>query len=448
CFVFSLLDCCEAEIYAGAMAAQELRSLTYLLTDLGEQPRSPPVLYVDNKAMIALCQEHSLEHRTKHIALQYFLARELQQRGQLRLAYVATRANTAHIFTKALLRGDHQCFSTVLGLPRSRLPLAVLTLLALLSLLASSVAAADVSAADAQAGTLAVQTATATATNSSVAGVDLSRVVLLSPWAPRAFLYKQFLSDAECDHIIARATPRLERSGVVNNDDGSSFVSEIRTSSGAFLNKGEDAVMRTVEQRISEWTFLPLQNQEALQVSRPCDELRHVPEQGRERCDANSGAAHLRLDLPAPGEPGGAAVVVGVSVQQGHRYATVLMYLNNVTLGGETVFPKVKDDSPKDESWSDCAKGFLADPASLHYACPVLHGVKWSAPKWIHVADFDKPLTAADPGTDANGAAAGGGDGACTDSNAYCQYWAEAGECEKNPVYMHEACRKACKVCS
>ncbi|CAI7755562.1 unnamed protein product [Closterium sp. NIES-54] len=60
---------CEAEIYAGVMAAHELRWLTYLLTDLGEQPRSPPVLYVDNKAMIALCQEHGLEHRTKHIAL-------------------------------------------------------------------------------------------------------------------------------------------------------------------------------------------------------------------------------------------------------------------------------------------------------------------------------------------------------------------------------------------
>ncbi|CAI7915203.1 unnamed protein product [Closterium sp. NIES-53] len=102
---------CEAEIYAGAMAAQELRWLTYLLTDLGEQPRSPPVLYVDNKAMIALCQEHKLEHRTKHITLRYFLARELQQRGQLRLAYVATRANTADVFTKALPPGDHQRFT-------------------------------------------------------------------------------------------------------------------------------------------------------------------------------------------------------------------------------------------------------------------------------------------------------------------------------------------------
>ncbi|CAI7834029.1 unnamed protein product [Closterium sp. NIES-53] len=90
------------------MAAQELRWLTYLLTDLGERPRSPPVLYVDNKAAIALCQEHRLEHITKHIALRYFLSRELQQCGQLRLTYVATRANTADIFTKALSPGDHQ----------------------------------------------------------------------------------------------------------------------------------------------------------------------------------------------------------------------------------------------------------------------------------------------------------------------------------------------------
>ncbi|CAI7839638.1 unnamed protein product [Closterium sp. NIES-53] len=78
-----LISSCEAEIYAGAMAAQELRWLTYLLTDLGEQPRLPPVLY---------------------------------QRGQLRLAYVATRANTADVFTKALLPGDHQRFVSVLSL--------------------------------------------------------------------------------------------------------------------------------------------------------------------------------------------------------------------------------------------------------------------------------------------------------------------------------------------
>ncbi|CAI7866824.1 unnamed protein product [Closterium sp. NIES-53] len=65
-----------------------------------------------------------LEHMTKHIALRYFLARELQHRGQLHLAYVATRANTGDIFTKALQPCDQQRFCTVLGLE----PLALLFL--------------------------------------------------------------------------------------------------------------------------------------------------------------------------------------------------------------------------------------------------------------------------------------------------------------------------------
>ncbi|CAI7904229.1 unnamed protein product [Closterium sp. NIES-54] len=73
--------------------------------------------------MLALCREHRLEHRTKHIALRYFLARELQQRGQLRLAYVASEANTADIFTKALPPGDHQRFCTMLDcVPACYLP--------------------------------------------------------------------------------------------------------------------------------------------------------------------------------------------------------------------------------------------------------------------------------------------------------------------------------------
>ncbi|CAI7740891.1 unnamed protein product, partial [Closterium sp. NIES-53] len=64
-----------AEIYAGAMAAQELRRLTFLLTDLGERPRSAPTLYADNKAMILLCRETRLESRVKHIDVRYFLLR-------------------------------------------------------------------------------------------------------------------------------------------------------------------------------------------------------------------------------------------------------------------------------------------------------------------------------------------------------------------------------------
>ncbi|CAI7912463.1 unnamed protein product [Closterium sp. NIES-53] len=75
-----LSSSCEAEIYAGAMAAQDLRWATYLLTDLGEAPRSPPNLY---------------------------------QRGQLRLAYVASWANIADVFTKVLHIGLFKAGPTV-----------------------------------------------------------------------------------------------------------------------------------------------------------------------------------------------------------------------------------------------------------------------------------------------------------------------------------------------
>ncbi|CAI7816835.1 unnamed protein product [Closterium sp. NIES-54] len=79
----------EAEIYAGAMATQELRWLTFLLSDLSERPSSAPTLFTDNKATILLCQEPRLESR-------------------VRFDFVESEANTADIFTKALPPCDHQ----------------------------------------------------------------------------------------------------------------------------------------------------------------------------------------------------------------------------------------------------------------------------------------------------------------------------------------------------
>ncbi|CAI7893587.1 unnamed protein product [Closterium sp. NIES-53] len=106
----------EAEIYAGAMAAQELRWLTFLLTDLSERPSSAPTLFTDNKATILLCREPRLESRVKHINVRYFLLRELQRRGQARFDFVGSKANTTDIFTKALPPCDHQRCCVQLGL--------------------------------------------------------------------------------------------------------------------------------------------------------------------------------------------------------------------------------------------------------------------------------------------------------------------------------------------
>ncbi|CAI7855912.1 unnamed protein product [Closterium sp. NIES-54] len=106
----------EAEIYAGAMASQELRWLTFLLAELGERTCSAPTSYADTKAMILLCREPRLESRVKHIDVRYFLLRELQRRGQVHLDFVASKANIVDVFTKVLASGDHHRFCVQLGL--------------------------------------------------------------------------------------------------------------------------------------------------------------------------------------------------------------------------------------------------------------------------------------------------------------------------------------------
>jgi prolyl 4-hydroxylase len=48
-----------------------------------------------------------------------------------------------------------------------------------------------------------------------------------------------FLSDDECDALMALAAPRLARSETVDNDTGGSEVNAARTSDGMFFERGE-----------------------------------------------------------------------------------------------------------------------------------------------------------------------------------------------------------------
>ena len=63
-----------------------------------------------------------------------------------------------------------------------------------------------------------------------------SRVKAVS-WQPRIFVYRGFLSDAECDHLVELGKKKVQRSMVADNDSGKSVMSEVRTSSGTFLDK-------------------------------------------------------------------------------------------------------------------------------------------------------------------------------------------------------------------
>lgn len=205
-------------------------------------------------------------------------------------------------------------------------------------------------------------------------------------WQPRASVFHNFLSKDECDYLINLAKPHMQKSTVVDEKTGKSKDSRVRTSSGTFLPRGRDKTIRTIEKRIADFTFIPVEHGEGLQVLHYEVGQKYEP--------------HFDYFLDEFN-----------TVNGGQRIATVLMYLSDVEEGGETVFPSAKGNFSAVSYWnelSECGKEGLSvkpkrgdallfwsmkpdaslDPSSLHGGCPVIRGDKWSATKWIRVNEY------------------------------------------------------------
>nr|CAD1842948.1 unnamed protein product [Ananas comosus var. bracteatus] len=269
-------------------------------------------------------------------------------------------------------------------------------------------------------------------------GFDPSKAKQLS-WHPRVFLYEGFLSDEECDHLVSLAHDKLEKSLVRDNVTSSS---SIHTGTRAIVTIVRDDIISEIEERISLWTFLPRENGEDMQILHYGVNESYEPhfDYYRDNSEVVSGE---------------------------NRIATILLYLSDVSHGGETVFPnsEVKNTQQKDGTWSECAvTGYAVnivkgnallifnlnldatpDERSLHGSCKVLDGEKWIATKYIHVGAFST--------TDATKSLAVSSDVECTDEDDNCPRWAAIGECQRNPVFMagtpdyYGACRKSCHIC-
>ncbi|KAK1318720.1 hypothetical protein QJS10_CPB04g01399 [Acorus calamus] len=196
-------------------------------------------------------------------------------------------------------------------------------------------------------------------------------------WAPRIIVLHKFLSMEECDHLVAIARPRLQTSTVVDYKTGKGFKSDVRTSSGMFLNyeQRKHPLVQAIEKRISVFSQIPAENGELIQVLRYEKDEYYKP-----HFDYFSDTFNLK--------------------RGGQRIATMLMYLSSDVDGGETYFPAagngscscggqfVKGLSVKPVKgdavlfWSMGLDG-KSDPKSLHGGCGVLNGEKWSATKWM-----------------------------------------------------------------
>ncbi|XP_010935631.1 probable prolyl 4-hydroxylase 3 [Elaeis guineensis] len=206
-------------------------------------------------------------------------------------------------------------------------------------------------------------------------------------WEPRAFIYHNFLSKEECEFLIELAKPHMRKSTVVDSTTGKSIDSRVRTSSGMFFGRGQNKIIQDIEKRIADYTFIPVEHGEGLQVLHYGVGQKYEP--------------HFDYFLDEFNTKNG-----------GQRMATLLMYLSDVEEGGETVFPSVKVNSsslPSYNELSECGKKGLSvkpkmgdallfwsmkpdavvDPLSLHGACPVIKGNKWSCTKWMHIHKYE-----------------------------------------------------------
>ena len=194
--------------------------------------------------------------------------------------------------------------------------------------------------------------------------------VLSSLRNPRVVVFGNLLSDEECEAIINAARPRMQRSLTVDNQSGGESVNDDRTSDGMFFQRGENEVIRRIEERIARLLNWPLENGEGLQV------LHYRP-----------GAEYKpHYDYFAPNEPGTPTILK----RGGQRVGTLVMYLNEPTRGGGTTFPDVGLQVVPRRGNAVFFSYNRPDPATktLHGGAPVLEGEKWIATKWLRDREF------------------------------------------------------------
>ncbi|XP_076838196.1 prolyl 4-hydroxylase subunit alpha-1 [Brachyhypopomus gauderio] len=187
---------------------------------------------------------------------------------------------------------------------------------------------------------------------------------------PSIIRYHDVLSESEMEILKSVARPLLERSMITGWGEG--VVSHTRVSQNAWLYDEDDPVVSRVTQRLSCLTGLDMKSSEPLQV--------------------------LNYGIGGQFEPHYDAGTTKSS-ESGQRIASIIIYLSDVRGGGATVFPEVgvslKPLKGSAVLWYNLLQNGDLSDLSLHAGCPVWHGSKWVAIKWVHERgqEFRRPCS-------------------------------------------------------
>ncbi|MBC7815588.1 MAG: 2OG-Fe(II) oxygenase [Planctomycetaceae bacterium] len=184
---------------------------------------------------------------------------------------------------------------------------------------------------------------------------------------PEVLVLGNLLSDEECEELIRRSEVKLARSTTIDPQTGKEIVIPNRTSSGTFFPLNEDDFIARLDRRVSELLRWPVDHSEGIQI------LRYQV----------GGEYRPHFDYFPPENSGSGPHVS----QGGQRIGTLIMYLNDVEDGGETIFPEIGlSVIPRRGHavyFGYCNSRNEVDPLTLHGGAPVRQGVKWIATKWL-----------------------------------------------------------------
>jgi prolyl 4-hydroxylase len=201
---------------------------------------------------------------------------------------------------------------------------------------------------------------------------DRRITVLLRLEQPVLAVLSNVLSDEECEQLIELAGPRLGRSTVVDPRTGVNAVADYRNSEGMFFKLEESSLISRLDRRISVLMNAPVENGEGLQV------LRYGP----------GGHSAPHFDFLIPSNTANEASLT----RSGQRMSTLIVYLNDVPQGGETVFPAIGlSVAPRrgNAVYFEYANSRQQlDGKSLHAGAPVIEGKKWAMTKWVRTRRF------------------------------------------------------------
>ena len=184
-----------------------------------------------------------------------------------------------------------------------------------------------------------------------------------------------FISQEECEEILAYSWQNMERSTVASKD-GKGQKHDKRTGSNTWLQHDASPVIQGVADRISQMVRMPLKNAEPFQV---------VYYKENEEYDYHWDSFDESDDVATE----------EYMKNGGQRLITVLGYLRDVPKGGETSFNHLGVNiQPRRGSvivwWNVEPNTTKREIKSQHAGLPVLEGEKYAFNLWFRENEFKK----------------------------------------------------------